>query len=309
MKSTRHLLSLLAMAAMAAALLTACGSDSDGNDGGGQGQKPSVNANANVATDDKAVLRLEFPKLDDSGNSMVVVHRTSASTFDKDRVNYSIEWDKQKKSQRWSCYQMHKGYNGSYSRVIRNYPDDPNIPVASRWANDYIYGSGFQHGHICPSADRTFSYEANMQTFYMSNMQPQYPKFNGYEGSDLGLWLKMENKVTALAKQLKSTDTIWVCKGGTIDKEEHIIKRINDRLIVPKYFFMAILKKSSLGYAAFGFWAEQKDQWGTNEKLSKYAMSIDKLEKLTGIDFFCNLPDNEEKAVEAVFYPAYWGLN
>ena len=155
------------MAAMAAALLTACGSDNGDNDDGGQGQRPSANANANVATDDKAVLRLEFPKLDNSGNSMVVVHRTSASTFDKDRVNYSIEWDKQKKSQRWSCYQMHKGYNGSYSRVIRNYPDDPDIPVDSRWANDYIYGSGFQHGHICPSADRTFSYEANMQTFYM----------------------------------------------------------------------------------------------------------------------------------------------
>ena len=38
-------------------------------------------------------------------------------------------------------------------------------------------------------------------------------------------------------------------------------------------------------------------------------MSIDELEKLTGIDFFCNLPDNEEKAVEAAFYPSYWGLN
>lgn len=296
---------------MAAAMLVASCSSDGGDDGGVTPPEAAKNENRNVPTTEAAVARLEFPRLDTSGNSMVVVHRTGTTAFDKDRVNYSLEWDKQKKSQRWSCYQLHKGYNGSYSRVVGNYPDDPDIPQADRLDKDYFYGSGFEHGHICPSADRTFAYDANMQTFYLSNMQPQYHKFNAYDkdSGDRGLWLMMENKVQTMAQQLGPNDTLFVCKGGTIDNEANIIKRISGKLIVPRYFFMAVLKKTPQGYAAFGFWGEQKNEWGTNEKLADHAMSIDKLEQLTGIDFFCNLPDKEEDKVEAEYYPRYWNIN
>lgn len=40
-----------------------------------------------------------------------------------------------------------------------------------------------------------------------------------------------------------------------------------------------------------------------------YAISIDELEKRTGIDFFCNLPDAIEDKVEKAFGSAVsWGL-
>ncbi len=45
-----------------------------------------------------------------------------------------------------------------------------------------------------------------------------------------------------------------------------------------------------------------------DETLAQHAISIDKLEELTGIDFFCNLPDKIENEVEKNFYPKYWGL-
>lgn len=302
---TAKTLRFLATLAMVVAM-TACGDDSgNGNDGS---DSNSPNVNRNTVTTDNAVTRLEFPHLADSKTNIVIVHRTPENSFDKDRVNYSIEWDCNKKSQRWSCYQMHKGYNGNFSRVVNEYPNDPDIPKEYRWDDDYIRGSGFQHGHICPSADRTFSYQANYQTFYMSNMQPQYAAFNGYSGSNRGLWLRMEGKVQQLASNLGASDTMYVCKGGCIDNEEYIIKRIDDKLIVPKYFFMALLMKTSQGYSAMAFWVDQTASWRMDETLAQHAISIDELEKLTGIDFFCNLPDKIENEVEKNFYPKYWGL-
>ena len=155
------------------------------DDDGGGSQGGGRNANRNIVTDEPAVARLEFPRLKEGGNNIVRVYRTADDNdYDADRVNFAVEWDCDKKSQRWSCYQMHSGYSGQYSRVVDGYLEDTRIDAADRWDRDYIYGSGFQHGHICPNADRKYSYDANYQTFYMTNMQPQYGNFNGYSGSN-----------------------------------------------------------------------------------------------------------------------------
>lgn len=307
MKHLKLLLYLLAIAAT----LASCGDSSDPMDEPDNKTTQVANANKNTVTTDQAVTRLEFPKLK-GGNSIVIVYRTDGDTqYDSDCVNYAVEWDGDKKSQRWSCYQMHNGYTGDYSRVVDGYLDDDNVPSGSKWEQDYIKGSGFDHGHICPNADRKYSYEANRQTFYLTNMQPQYKKFNGFneKGDDKGrgLWVRLEETLRGWTPSAKS-DTLYVCKGGTIDQESDILKRIQGKLIVPKYFFVACLMKSGTQYRAIGFFMEQKNEWGTTADLADYAMSIDDLEKRTGIDFFCNLPDDTENDVEKSFGLLSWGL-
>ena len=60
------------------------------------------------------------------------------------------------------------------------------------------------------------------------------------------------------------------------------------------------------GYKAIAFWMEHKEN---NDKVSaKYAITIDELEKRTGIDFFCNLPDETEAAVEKETNLSFWKL-
>ena len=290
-------------------VLISCGDDSGNDDGGGI--RPQANVNKNVVTTEPAVARLEFPKLK-GGNSVVLVNRTTGDRqYDSDEVNYAVEWDRDKKSQRWSCYQMHVGYTGSYSRVVDGYLFDPKLQQGDYWDKDYFYGSGYDHGHICPNADRKYSYKANEQTFYLTNMQPQYRRFNGYSttGSDKGegLWVRMEEKVRGWTPRVK-TDTLFVCKGGTIDKDYHIIGRIQGRLIVPKYFFMAVLMKNSMGYRAMAFWVEQRNEWRNDDDLADYAITVDELERKTGIDFFCNLPDEIEDEVEKTIALRAWGL-
>lgn len=277
-------------------------------------RKPTgVNNNANIVTTQPEVTRLEFPKLK-GGNSLVIIHKTS-DKYDPDGVNYSVEWDYERKSQRWTAYMMTTGFGGN-AGYYGVFEEDPDLPSYTRFddTNAMYSGSGFTRGHICPSADRQYSRIANHQTFYYSNMQPQYYNFNAGNGYT-GIWVRMESQVR---KWVSSNDTLYVVKGGTIDREDQILMRIskswtNERLIVPKYFFMALLAKNSQGYKALGFWAEHLSApYKGTEKLSDYVCSIDELEELTGIDFFCNLPDAIEEEKESLSRDKViraWGLN
>ena len=286
-------------------MVAACGSDDDdlGGSSGSDNQK-ALNVNKNYDGKQPEVARLEFPRLK-GGNSVVIVHKTD----DAFGLNFCTEWDYGKMSQRWSCYQMYKGYGGNAGRYEGNpqYPFDEDLQTIENktgikmyWDEDLFRGSGYDHGHICPSADRLYSKLANKQTFYLTNMQPQYPKFNQK------LWADMEDRMRKWIDRGASTDTMYVCKGGTIDSEENIIERIKGELIVPKYFYMAILYKNAEGYKAIAFWALNENVDRKGDDLKKYIISIDRLEELTDIDFFCNLPDDIENKVEAQAYTASW---
>ena len=85
------------------------------------------------------------------------------------------------------------------------------------------------------------------------------------------------------------------------------IKRISGKLIVPKYFFMALLVVKNGQYHAMAFWVEHKAN--ADKDLAKYAITIDDLEAKTGMDFFCNLPDVREEKIESTPVNAtYWQL-
>ena len=294
-----HLL-IFILLVLGSTAVVSCGDDDD--DMPGRSSTTSKNLNANPTTRPEYA-RLEVPRLRGTGTNLVVVHSTREYG-----VNYILEWDCQKKSQRWSCYTLDR--SNSPKNVSRyyagsgesQYPRDPDIPSAYTFAEDPYYGSGYDHGHICPSYDRLNSKEANIQTFYLSNMQPQRNKFNA------GIWLKMENIVSGTWNLNSFRDTLYICKGGTIDNPDQILLTTTKGMIVPKYFFMAILCKNSQGYKAIGFWVEHKNEDRSNDNLMNYVVSIDELERLTGIDFFCNLPDDVEEAVEKVTYTASWGL-
>lgn len=299
---------------LAALTVGSCGSDNDGPGGGGD----NTNTNANVVTPGMPdeITRLEFPKVK-GGTSKVIVHET-----DQYGVNFCTEFDTSKKSQRWSCYAVYKsnnlkGWNRDNWKYNHPYWDgktwkgdpfqiDPEISDNLQPSIKEFGSSGFQRGHIVASEDRICSMDVNGQTFYMTNMQPQIGKFN------TGIWEKMEEKIRSLLTYNMSTqtayanDTMYVCKGGTIDKSEQILGYTKNGFIVPKYFFAAVMIKNKSGHKAIGFWFEHKKYDPSTEKLSAHIVNIAKLEELTGIDFFCNLPDDEERLIENVnITPSY----
>ena len=86
---------------------------------------------------------------------------------------------------------------------------------------------------------------------------------------------------------------------GTIENGQ-VLSPAKSGLLVPKYFFMAILCKRNGNYKAIAFWAEHTAKDTRNDKLSAYMISVVELEEKTGIDFSCNLPDDVETRVEKV---------
>ena len=279
-----------------------CGDDDNTDSSSATTQVTNFNKNPEK---NENYLRLEFPKIKDDNNNLIVVHSTQQYG-----VNYSIEWDCKKRAQRWTCYAMYaKNSVVNWSRGRWNntewngdpFQEDPDIPASYNVTLYDHVGDGFDRGHICPSQDRLCSREANEQTFYLSNMHPQYNAFN------TGVWEKMEQKVRSWNTN-QFRDTLYICKGGTIDKNEQVLMISNKGLIVPKYFFMAVLCKNSQGYKTIGFLVEHTNTTYNNQPLSNYVVSIDQLEQFTGIDFFCNLPDEIENKVEKNVTNVIWGL-
>ena len=253
---------------------------------------PSGNINKN--TNPKALL-LEYPKLKEGSDQLLVIHSTQELG-----ITYSLEWDCTKKSQRWTCFEMHNGLPDNNVGRSGSFREDPDIPSKYRTTLSQYSGSGFSRGHMCASSDRQTTTEQNSQTFYLSNMHPQYQNHNG------NLWQALETQVQSWDKT-NFRDTLYVVKGGTIDKSDQILTTTSSGLLVPKYFFMAILCVKNGAYKAVAFWTEHTNTAIKKAKPKDYAISIDELEQKTGIDFFCNLPDDIENAVEKSYTPADWG--
>ena len=73
---------------------------------------------------------------------------------------------------------------------------------------------------------------------------------------------------------------------------------------IPKYYFSTILSYKNGQYKAIGFYIEHKSDKSKNIKAC--AKSIDELESITGLDFYHNLPDEIETAVEANYKESDW---
>ena len=70
--------------------------------------------------------------------------------------------------------------------------------------------------------------------------------------------------------------------------------------------YIALLKVKNQVYSSIAFWVEHSDYdtkkiLKDEDEVFAHAISVDELERRTGIDFFCNLPGVVEKSVESVY--------
>lgn len=244
--------------------------------------------------------RIEIPRL--KGGEMNIFHTwtTTEKGKEKEIITYSYEYDCTKKHVRWVAFTF-DNYT-CQSKVGRSdaWKADPNIPTKYQTSkNDY--NPTYTRGHMVGSGDRVYSSAANQQTFYYSNISPQQQAGFNTGG---GVWNNVEDQVQDWGQISNSSDTLYVVKGGTIDKEEDIRARTSTGVAVPKYYFIAVLSYKSKQYKGVAFYVEH-----TNNKtklIKRYAMSIRELEKKTNIDFFHNLDNAIENNVEINYNPSDW---
>lgn len=178
--------------------------------------------------------------------------------------------------------------NGKVKRSNK-FQGDPNIPKPLRIETSDFSGSGYDRGHMCPAADNRHSSQAMNECFYMTNICPQNHELNSRTWNDLEMqcrnWTKKYKK-------------LYIVSGPVYSGNQHktIGKRKAMRIQVPEAFFKVILIMGKQPKAV-GFIMKNTS---VTDSYKKYTVSIDEIERKTGIDFFPALPDNIERKVEAM---------
>lgn len=284
-------------------LITACGNDDNE-------MRPdddtSVNTNANDASHNPDLARWELPHT--TPGNIFIPHRTADGL-----MNYCLEYNLNANHSQWVAYRYDTKLASSVTSRTDAWSTDPALNTYREHQITTGYFPGYNRGHLIGSAERYYSREANEQTFYMSNMTPMNGEFNSNDWGN-----GIETLIRDWGHAMTKGDTLYVVKGGTINNPLGYISVNNTagttaRMTVPRHYFAACLKRLSSGYLyAIGFYIEHKDhRLGGDKQKAKTlarecAITIDSLEHLTGLDFFCNLPDTYETRVEAKMTPSEW---
>ncbi|MCC3154492.1 DNA/RNA non-specific endonuclease [Hymenobacter sp. BT770] len=111
------------------------------------------------------------------------------------KTQYTMSYSRDKGKPNWVSWHLSSAWLGSTPRQD-NFAADNTLPSTWYHVGSTSYsGSGFDRGHICPSADRTGSVADNSATFLMTNMMPQAPTNNQQT------WAGLENYARTLVGQ------------------------------------------------------------------------------------------------------------
>jgi endonuclease G, mitochondrial len=194
----------------------------------------------------------------------------------------------------WVAYRLtREELNAPWVSRTNNFQPDPKVKTGSATPDDYR-NSGYDRGHLLPAADRAFSEEAMSETFYMSNISPQASNFNK------GVWRELEELTRSWAKRDKQ---LYVVTGPVLKMPVKGAIGAN-KVSVPAAYFKVLLDLEEPIIKGIGFVIPNEISF---EPLHKFAVSIDEVEELTGIDFFVDLmPKALEVEVEKSFNLDLW---
>lgn len=196
---------------------------------------------------------------------------------------YTLSYNEKFEQAEWVAYELKKAYikNNDFKRPYFN--EDPKVTTGSAdWRN--YKQSGYDKGHLCPAGDMEFDKKAYEDTFLTSNISPQMREFNN------GIWNRLEQKVRYWAVKY---DGIYVVTGGVLTDSDTTIGK--EKVLVPNYFYKVLLDESNSKYKMIAFLVPNEK---SERPLYEFVVSVDAIEKLTGIDFFPQLDDKIENALE-----------
>jgi len=229
---------------------------------------PTVDATANFSTE-----KIEIPAKLTNRQEQIITHTGYT-------VSYNYEW----KIPNWVAYELTKEEVEGVVPRGKHFIPDPEVPYEQSATNDDYKNSGWDRGHMAPAADMKWSEQAMRESFYFSNVCPQNRSLNA------GIWKSLEEQVRSLAMQKGS---IYVVCGPIVSEQPPTIGR--NKVAVPDAFFKVLLQNDNNEWAAIAFMFANES--GRNP-LSTYAMTVEEMQTITGIDFFPALPDSIEKRVE-----------
>ena len=206
-------------------------------------------------------------------------------------TGFTLSYNETHEQASWVAYELTASELIKKVNRSNNFKKDPKVKTVSALPSDYLR-SGYDRGHLAPAADLSWSPTTMQESFYMSNMSPQKPGFNR------GIWKKLESYVRQWAYENKS---IYVVTGGILSSVKTSIGESN--VGIPLYYYKVILDYTQPEIKGIGFILPNSS---SSKPLQNFAVSIDEVERRTGIDFFYNLPDIDEQKIESTFNVSSW---
>lgn len=199
------------------------------------------------------------------------------------RDGYAVGYNYQTKNADWVAYHISAdSVNATYKRSNK-FKQDKELPAETRATLADYKGSGYDRGHLAPSATMDFSRASMTQSFLMSNMSPQLPGFNRVG------WRILEEHVRDLANEYNE---LYVVTGPIYHGNENTIG--ND-VTIPSAFYKVILDPAFND--AIAFIVPHRDV--SSSELANFVTTIDDVEYQTGLDFFSLISDSKEEAMES----------
>jgi endonuclease G, mitochondrial len=227
--------------------------------------------------------------VDFSKNYLPAIHHNDEII---EHTAYTLCYSEEYEQAKWVAYRLTAEMaTKKVEDRTNNFQEDGDVKTGSALPDDYK-NSGFDRGHLCPAGDMRWSSKTMNESFYMSNMSPQLPKFNR------GIWKNLESNVHKWAKKNKE---IYIVTAGVLKGKLETIGE--NKVSVPHYFYKVVLDYHYPEYKAIAFVLPNE---GSKKSIFNFAVSIDSVEHLTGIDFFPALPDSIENNLEARVDTLQW---
>lgn len=209
-----------------------------------------------------------------------------------ERTGYTLSFVPAHEQAAWVAYVLRgTQLEAAHYNRTNQFMADPLAKPHSADDADYE-SSGYDRGHLASAEDMSWSEQTMRESFYYSNMSPQVPAFNR------GVWKRLEELVRYWSS---AYDSVYVVTGPVLTAGLPAIG--HDRVSVPQYYYKAILEYNPKGVQGIGFVLRNEASAAT---LKSFAVSIDSVEHLTGIDFFPKLPDDVEEKVESRYNESDW---
>ena len=209
---------------------------------------------------------------------------------------YTLSYNEEHEQPNWVAYELTRNeVVDVQTERIDNFREDKMVSSGSATPADYKK-SGYDRGHLAPSRDLTWSFDSMNDSFYMSNMSPQRGEFNR------GIWADLEAVVRTNAYESGRLQVVT----GPVLTDGPYEKIGKSGVSVPDYYYKVLLDYEQPGLKAIGFILPNE---GSDRKLESYAVSVDEVEELTGIDFFPALPDDIEEKLESSYRTSLWSFD
>ncbi|MFT5167884.1 MAG: endonuclease G [Saprospiraceae bacterium] len=242
---------------------------------------------------------LDEPKSDTDINLSIADNFLPSSTTGEviKRLNYTLSYSEEHEQAEWVAYKLtKKSIQQSNVERTGDFRPDPKVRKGSASPRDY-YNTGYDRGHMAPAGDMNFDKKAMSETFYMSNMSPQIRNFNG------GIWRELEESTRDWAYD---NNEIYVVTGPVLT--QGIREKIGDNGVsVPDLYYKILLDITPPEMKAIAFLMPNEV---SDKPLSNYTVSINKIEEITGIDFFYQLlEDDTEEELESMIDISLWEIS